>query len=198
MTRETAIALIEYQCLNTNGPYRGISTLGAPQRLDWISGGVMEFSDSTSDRESDGEQCRDTNIRLIFWRNTDRGQNTSFHRPADLICIGQWNSAGTQNQPSRCKSMSEGSEIGGRNVPIAEVSGWNTWLLPIGQILGSDGKLQRPCGISGIWWHSMHGGATILTTMQIALLHCATLATVAAAATERVLANSRSWIFNGT
>ena len=166
----------------------------------WIGylGCVLEFSDSTSDSQSDEGQCRDTNISLIFWHDTETGQKKDFYRCVDLICIGhkkvnhkglkKWRGCNTGND-SKCHGVV---------CPLAVIFGWNTWLLPIGQILGSDGKLQRPCGISGIWWHSMHGGATILTTMQIALLHCATLATVAAAATERVLANSRSWIFNGT
>ena len=60
-----------------------------------------------------------------------------------------------------------------RVVPIALVFGWNTSLLSIGQILvwaWSDGKLQRPCGISGIWWQSTHRATTLQLTIQIAVL----------------------------
>lgn len=42
--RETAIALIEYQCLNTNGPYRGISTTLGPTTVGglgiWVRAGI--------------------------------------------------------------------------------------------------------------------------------------------------------------
>ena len=105
----------------------------------------------------------DTNISLIFW---ERLKHQFSQLSVDRICIWQWNSEGTkgserETDPLLCV------------VPIALEFGWNTSLLSIGQILvstWSDGKLQRPYGISAIRWQSTHRATTLQLTIQIAVL----------------------------
>ena len=62
--RETALTLIDYQCLsNTNGPYRcSISTLG-PHNGFCACEGIQTRS---RDSQTDGGRCQDTNVGLIL------------------------------------------------------------------------------------------------------------------------------------
>ena len=173
MTRETAIALIEYQCLNTNGPYRGISTLGAPQRLDWVSGvraGIqwLHFWQSEWWRAVSRYKYQ-LNFLMQHWERP----KLDFYRCVDLICIGHQNSR-SQSQPWRSQKKSARN----RGCNTGNDPKWHCIVLQnysfeipdccqldksSGVMVSSNALVASQ--VSG----DMHGGATILTTMQIAV-----------------------------